>query len=197
MNCVATEAKLRFSVRGFDYALFIFGGFVMKKIVSAVLLFAILLFLISCSGQNPLDAVNLKLNDTQRCANCSIKFFSSENMSASYYITPQGFEWDKLEEKDYKMKITVSYDVYYEKDWDLGFGYAGSPKYEVSVVNSDGMGKIDDNMIAPTSSQTKSFSFSSRIADLKNTKLILTLSTDNVQNIIYFKNIKIDYQCYK
>ena len=118
-------------------------------------------------------------------------------MSASYYITPEGFEWDKLEEKGYKMKITVTYDVYYKKDWDLGFGYAGSPKYEVSVVNSDGMGKIDDNMPTETTSQTRTLSFSSKIVDLKNTRLVLTFSTDNIQNIIYFKNIKIDYQCYK
>lgn len=95
------------------------------------------------------------------------------------------------------MKITASYDVYYKKDWDLGFGYAGSPKYEVSVVNPDGMGKIDDNMPTETTSQTRTFSFSSKIVDLKNTRLVLTFSTDNIQNIIYFKNIKVDYQCYK
>ena len=151
----------------------------------------------SCSGTNPLDLVTLKLEDTQRCKDCSIKFSTSTDMSASYYITPEGFEWDKLEEKGYKMKITVTYDVYYKKDWDLGLGYAGSPKYEVSVVNSDGMGKIDDNMSTQTTSQTRTLSFSSKIVDLKNTRLVLTFSTDNIQNIIYFKNIKIDYHCYK
>ena len=95
------------------------------------------------------------------------------------------------------MKITVSYDVYYKKDWDLGFGYAGSPKYEVSVVNSDGMGKIDDNMPTETASQTRTLSFSSKIVDLKDTRLVLTFSTDNIQNVIYFKNIEVDYLCYK
>ena len=151
----------------------------------------------SCSAANPLDGVTLKLEDSQRCTDCSIKFSASTDMSASYYITPQGFEWDKLEEKGYKMKITVTYDVYYKKDWSLGLGYAGSPKYEVSVVNSDGMGKIDNNMTTSTSTQTRTISFTSQIVDLKNTRLVLTFSTDNIQNIIYFKNIKVDYQCYK
>lgn len=148
----------------------------------------------SCSGANPLT---LKLKDTKRCENCSIKFSSSTSMSASYYITPENFEWDKLEEKGYKMKITVTYDVYYDKDWNLGFGYAGSPKYEISVINSDGMGKIDSDMSTKLTSQTRTISFSSKIVDLKGTKLILTFSTDNIQNIIHFKNIRIDYQCYK
>lgn len=169
----------------------------MKKTFSIVLLLALIFSLVSCSGANPLDAVTLKLNDTMHCKDCSIKLSTDQNMSKSYYITPEGFEWDKLEEKGYKMKITVTYDVYYKQDWDLGFGYAGSPKYEVSVVNSDGMGKIDDNMPTETTSQTRTLSFSSKIVDLKNTKLVLTFSTDNIQNIIYFKNIKVDYQCYK
>ena len=169
----------------------------MRKIVSVVLLLVMVISISSCSGANPLDSATLKLEDTQRCKDCSIKFSTSTEMSASYYITPEGFEWDKLEEKGYKMKITVTYDVYYKKDWDLGFGYAGSPKYEVSVVNSDGMGKIDDNMPTETTSQTRTLSFSSKIVDLKNTRLVLTFSTDNIQNIIYFKNIKVDYQCYK
>ena len=169
----------------------------MRKIVSVILLLAMVISISSCSGASPLDSVTLKLKDTQRCEDCSIKFSTSTDMSASYYITPEGFEWDKLEEKGYKMKITVTYDVYYKKDWDLWFGYAGSPKYEVSVVNSDGMGKIDDNMPTETTSQTRTLSFSSKIVDLKNTRLVLTFSTDNIQNIIYFKNIKVNYQCYQ
>ena len=137
----------------------------MRKIVSVVLLLVMVISISSCSDANPLDSVTLKLEDTQRCKDCSIKFSTSTDMSASYYITPEGFEWDKLEEKGYKMKITVTYNVYYKKDWDLGFGYAGSPKYEVSVVNSDGMGKIDDNMPTEITSQTRTLSFSSKIVD--------------------------------
>ena len=166
----------------------------MKKYVSIVLLFAMMFSFVSCSGIN---MSTLKLEDTQRCKDCSIKLSTSTDMSATYYITPEGFEWDKLEEKGYKMKITVTYDVYYKKDWGLGFGYAGSPKYEVSVFNSDGMGKIDANIPAEATPTTRTLSFSSKIVDLKDTRVVLTFSTDNIQNIIYFTNIRVDYQCYK
>ena len=169
----------------------------MKKTVSIILLCLMVFSLVSCSEVSPLDAMTLKLEDTQRLKDCSIKFSSSTNMSASYYITPEGFNWEKLEEKGYKMAITVKYDVYYEKDWDLGLGYVGSPKYEVSVFNSDGMGKMDENMPTETTVQTREISFSLRAVDLKDTRLVLTFSTDNIQNVIYFENIKVDYQCYK
>lgn len=169
----------------------------MKKTFAIILILAIVLSFVSCKSASPFDAITLKLKDTTYCNDCSIKLSMSGDMIASYYITPEGFEWDTLEQKGYKMKITVTYDVYYKKDWDLGFGYAGSPKYEISVVNSDGMGKIDENMPTSTSTQTKIFSFASRIVDLKETRLVLTFSTDNIQNIIYFKNIKVDYLCYR
>ena len=171
----------------------------MKKVISIVLLLAVALSFVSCSasGDGLLGAVTLKLKDTQKCKDCSIKFSTSNDMSASYYITPSGFDMDELDKKGYNMRITVTYDVYYKKDWDLLIGYLGSPKYEVSVVNSDGMGKIDKDLSTSTSSQTRTFSVSASVADLKNTRLILTFSTDNIQNIIYFKNITVDYQCYK
>ena len=169
----------------------------MKKTVPIILLIAMLLSFTSCAQSTPFDAISLKLEDTTKCKDCSIKFSTSENMMASYYITPQGFEWDKLEEKGYNMKITIKYDVFYKKDWDLGFGYAGSPKYEVTILNSDGMGTGDENLTTSTTVQTRTISFSSKIVDLKDTKLVLTFSTDNIQNIIYFENITVSYQCYK
>lgn len=164
----------------------------MKKLISLLLFVSMFVSLLSCS-----DKSTLKLEDTLHCADCSIKFSSDKNAGASYYITPEGFEWDKLEENGYKMRVTVSYKVYYEKDWSLGFGYAGSPKYEISVVNADGMGKLEKDLSTTTSSQIRTLSFTSRIVDIKDTKLILTFSTDNIQNIIYFKNITVDYECYR
>ena len=93
------------------------------------------------------------------------------------------------------LSITIRFS--YTKDWSLGLGYLGSPKYEVTVVNSDGMGKIYNDLPTTTNSQTQSFSFSMSIADLKDTRLVLTFSTDNIQNLIHFKNIKINYRCYQ
>ena len=47
-----------------------------------------------------------------------------------YDITPTGFDYDKLEKSGYRIKIKVTYDVYYKKDYDVPFdvGYASLPK---------------------------------------------------------------------
>ena len=71
----------------------------MKKTISIIMLLVMMFSIVSCSSSNPLDSVALKLNDTQKCKDCSIKFSSSTDMSASYYITPEGFEWERLEKK--------------------------------------------------------------------------------------------------
>ena len=163
----------------------------MKKIISCMLYSFVILScvfsLVSCKNSN----VTLKLKDT-----ATLEDFSVFNSSTSGYITPEGFDWDKLEKKGYTMKITVNYDVYYEKNWgDLG--YVGSPKYEISIKTSDGMGQSDSNMTTSTTAKTRSISFSCRAVDLKNTSIILEVSSNNIQNIIHFKNVKINYTCYK
>lgn len=139
----------------------------------------------------------LKLKDEAQCKNCSIKMSTNLAPAVSYYITPSGFEWDRLEAKGYRMEIKVAYDVYYEKDWAIGIGYAGSPKYEISIVNSDGLGNMESNMTTNTKTQTRTMSLVYNIVDIKNQRIVLTFSTDNIQNIIYFKNIKVTYKCAK
>lgn len=168
----------------------------MKKIILTILVLLFALFGASCNRATPLDNITMNLSDTQYFENSSIKFSKNHNFSANYYITPNGFDWEKLQEKGYYMQITITYDVYYKKDWTVGVGYMGSPKYEISVTNSDGIRKTDKDLTTKKSIQTRTFSLLSSASDLKDTKLVLTFSTDNIQNIIYFSNIKIDYQCY-
>ena len=174
----------------------------MKKII--MLMLCSLIFVLSGCRESMQDIStaieNLKLTDTVRCKSCSIKFMDSNyNSSASYYITPNGFEMDKLEERGYHMEIKVTYDVYYKKDyevlWDIG--YAGSPRYEISIMNSDYMGKAENDLSTTTNGVTRKLSIRASIADIKNQRWVLTFSTDNIQNIIYFNNIVVTYTCYK
>ena len=142
----------------------------------------------------------LKTEDRVRCENGAIKFMDNNlNPAIMYNITPSGFELDKLDERGYILKLTITYDVYYEKDYDVlwDIGYAGSPKYEVTIANSDNMGKMEKDLSTSKSSKTKTMSLNLAISDIRNTKWTLTFSTDNVQNIIYFKNITIDYNFLK
>lgn len=141
----------------------------------------------------------LDLQSSTFCESGSIKWGKGHSSSITYYVTPSGFDLEKLASKGYHMKITVSYDVHYRKDYDVlwDIGYAGSPKYEAYLLNSDGLGDINENMSTATNSITRSLVYSSSVADLKNQRLTLTFSTNNIQNIIYFSNIVIQYQCYK
>ena len=79
--------------------------------------------------------------------------------------------------------------------WDIG--YAGSPRYEISISNEDGLGKMDEDLPTTTKKVKKTFSIKDYVADLKDMRLMLMFSTDNVQNIIYFTDIVVTYKCYK
>ena len=177
-----------------------------KTFLFLITLFLSILTLTSCnsyssgtSSYKPFEE-KLKLTDSIKCKDCSIKFMS-DNFSSelSYYVTPNGFEMNKLSEKGYYMTITVSFDVYYEKSynvlWDVG--YMGSPKYEVSIVNSDNLGKMDSNQLTYQNKVSRSIAITSSVSDMIGQRFILKFSTDNVQNIIHFEDINVKYNCLK
>lgn len=181
----------------------------MKKISLFMLLFVLSISLISCGSLESTSEIMggiveaekpLKLEDSRNCNGCTIKFLD-DNLSsnANYYITPNGFEMDKLAEKGYYMTITVTYKVKYTKDYDvlLDIGYAGSPKYEVSITNSDGLGRFQEDLPTTKTAVEKTISYTQSVSDLKSMRLILSFSTDNVQNRIHFSDIVVEYKCYK
>ena len=175
----------------------------MKKIMILIMLIGCIFALTGCSESGgDIGAVieNLKLNDTVTCKDCKIKFLDdSYNSSVSYYITPNGFEMDQLEERGYYMEIMVTYNVCYKKDYDMPWdiGYAGSPKYDVYIRNTDYMGKSETDLNTTTNIVSRSLTLRASIADIKNQRWILSFSTENVQNIIYFTDIVVSYRCYK
>ena len=60
----------------------------------------------------------LKIESKTTCSSTSIKFLSEINSNATYNISPNGFDMDRLEQLGYGIKIEVTYDVYYKKDYD-------------------------------------------------------------------------------
>ena len=167
----------------------------MKKALVFILIISLIFSLSSCFGASPFDALFLTMENSLRFENSHIKYSTDTPHSATCAITPQGFKMDLLEEKDYKMKITVTYDVYYEKDWDIGLGYLGAPKYEISIYNSD-RNFITEEQIATKTAKSQTASFIARIVDINNTHIYFKVSTYDIQNIIYFENIKVDYKCF-
>ncbi len=140
----------------------------------------------------------LKTEDSQWCKNCQIKFMDSELDGALYFsLTPNGFDMNALATEGYWMTITVTYDVRYIKDYDVlwDVGYAGSPKYEISLMNSDGFGKHQNDLGTSKTADTRTISLRKSAAELINEKITLKFSTDNIQNIICFENIVVSYMC--
>lgn len=152
--------------------------------------------------KNPMSlyAKWILLEKTAKCTNTRIKYMdSSESSSSIYYITPSDFDLRTLAENKYRMKITVTYDVFYRKDYDvfLDIGYMGSPKYEVAIYNSDKLGVYKNDLGTSKSSDTRTLTYTEYPANLIGEKIMLEFSTDNVQNKIYFENIVVKYECIK
>ncbi len=170
----------------------------MKK---TFILITLLLFLfVSCSNINSntpiIDQVYLKLEDKVKLENCKIKMSSKYDSSCSYSITPNGFDLDELAKKGYIMNIAIKYNVYFEKDYSFPIGYMGAPYFQISLMNSEYMG-WEEKKLASSNPQQELFSKNISISELKNTKLILTFSTQNIQNIIYITNAVVEYKCIK
>ena len=165
----------------------------MKKYLTLFLAITIILAFSACN--NVVDVTTpLKLEDSKYCDNTTIKTSSS-----TYLITPSGFDLEELNNREYKMKITVTYDVYYTKDWDVlwDIGYLGAPKFEVCILDDDLIGKMDKNITAPSNLKTKTITYTTDIVNLIGSKVFLTFSSDNIQNKIHFKNITVKYKCFK
>ncbi len=175
---------------------YIFDGWFRDKNLTEAVVYPL-----SISDDITLYAGWVKKEDTKTCSNCKIKFMDdsySSNLSCN--ITPSGFDYDKLEHYGANgLTVTVTYTVYYRKDYDvwLDIGYAGSPKYEASISNSSGYGKFLSDLTTSTSSRTRTISLSTTFDYFKNGSLYLTFSTDNIQNVIYFKDITVTYECVK
>ena len=154
------------------------------------------IFPLSIDNDMTIYAKWLKISDVQKCADASIKLSTKHNSSVYWYITPTGFDLDELSLREYYLEITITYEVYYKKDYDVPFdiGYFGSPKYEAYILNSDNRGTIKENLSTNKEADKRTLTYKINAVDLKNQSITLKFSTDNVQNIIYFENININYQ---
>lgn len=169
----------------------------MKKIILALAMTSLIL-LPSCDEDSPFVGGNgeivetLKKKDSMRIRDVTI--------SGNYvkcYITPSGFEYDKLINKGYThMNITFEYYVSYKKTWDsLDFLYKGAPKYDVTIEDSNKMGVEKDGLKTTNNITYQSISASWDLVDLKFVQLMLEIGSTNIQNDIYFTDLKVSYQC--
>lgn len=169
---------------------------IFKLLLTIIMLVVCAFSICACDATEDIrEAVNpIKLSDSMRCEGTTIKASAS-----SYVITPAGFDYDELNKRGYRMTIRVSYDVYYTKDWDVlwDIGYLGAPKYEVCILDDDLVGKMNSDVVAPSSTKNRSIAYTTDVVNLIGSKVYLTFSSDNIQNKIHFKNINIVFECFK
>lgn len=156
------------------------------------------IFPLNVNKDTVLYAKWLKIEDTVYLGNASLKCWNGYNDTATYYVTPAGFDLDRLNQLGYTMKIQVSYYLSYTKDYNVPFdiGYLGKPEYNVSLVNSKNHGAIYENMDTTDSKIYQGFELIVNISDLKGEQFRLIFNTDNIQNIVNFEDIEVSYSCY-
>ena len=139
----------------------------------------------------------LKLSGTGSFVDSYIDSSAFTNEGNTYSLSPNGFNMERLQELGYRMKITVSYEVSYKKDFDgLDIFYAGAPKYETYIIMDGETVVAKEDQKASKTSAIKTLEYAAKITDIKDKEIKLTFSSDNCQNIIYFENICVRYECF-
>ena len=125
------------------------------------------------------------------------KFLYTEGIKGN--ILPKGFDFKRLSELDYNVKIVITYEVYYTKDYDVlwDIGYLGAPKFETYIIHSGTKVFKKENQTAQKAITTYSITYKTSAYDLYNENLEIQISTNNIQNKIHIQNLKIDIECYK
>ena len=174
---------------------YLFDGWYRDKSLTTVAVFPLTL-----EADTILYAKWLKIKGTMQCDGAVFKNWEGFHSGGRWSVTPVGFDYDALKRQEYiGINITVTYDVYYRKDYDAlwDVGYAGAPKYEASLMNSGGVGTRKNNLSTTQSASQRSISCGFRFDEMDSETIYLRFATENVQNKVYIDNIIVTYECVK
>lgn len=174
---------------------YLFDGWYLDKDFKAAAIFPL-----SVEYDTTLYAKWLKIYDTATTdSTVTISGKKDYSSSQSFDVTPPDFDFKALAEKGLLLRITVSYDVFYRKEYDVlwDIGYAGAPRYEIYLLGKDLTGNFEEDVTAPSSSKTRTLMMCTSAEYFYNNKITLTFSTNNVQNVVRVKNIVVTYECGK
>lgn len=117
----------------------------------------------------------------------------------TYDLTPKKFNLTRLAELGYNINITITYDAYYKKTYDAlwDIGYLGAPEFETSIKKTNTLVHFETVQRIATKPQSYTITYNATASDLSDDSLTLKFSSDNIQNAIYFENIRVIYTCYK
>ena len=131
------------------------------------------------------------------CASVQFSYDDSYKHSADYSVIPENLDLTKLVSQGYYVKLDVTYEVYYEKDFDnpFDFGYFGAPDHDALLVDGEMRGVLNKDLPTLTVPTEESLTMVISAGELASGRYFLKLITYNMQNIVHFKNIKIEYTC--
>ena len=160
----------------------------MKKILSLLLALAVIICAVSCTPAG--------YESTLADATLEYKLVNAQTSGkATYYVTPTKLDLNDLASKGYNVEIEVSYEISYDKRWGIDAGYTGAPKYDVTILDKNGVGVEKNGEVPEKNPETNSIVYTASASDLKDNRVILTFSTINIQNTLYLKNINVKYKC--
>ena len=134
-------------------------------------------------------ALEIKRN---KCTDVSIKALSrSYDNYKSFGLSLVGFDYEYLEKNGMGLQFQIIYSVKYKKDYNVIFdiGYAGSPKYEISLINESLSGYFEYDLPTTQSEERCIYIYNTTLDFSKGQQVSLVFSTDNVQNIISYTDI--------
>ena len=161
----------------------------MRKIF-ILLLSAVMIFsAVSCGADEP------KTESSVSCENFSIKFSTQTESIKTLTVTPEELDWNALRDAGYKsVKITVSYKVSFEKQWGFGnIGYLGNPRYDLSILNSDGVVESFLGLETEDEPKSRTESHTMTLDDVADKEITLKFETTNIQNLISFGDVVVEY----
>ena len=129
--------------------------------------------------------------------NATVQFSTDNSYKTEYEVTPKELDLKALAAQGYNVQIDVTYEVYYEKNYNVpfDFGYLGAPDHDVYLVNAYDDGLVKENLPTSTEATAETLSIVISAAFLSKNYYYLRLVTYNTQNIVYFNNIRVTYTC--
>lgn len=137
----------------------------------------------------------VKSTYTLDLANASVSYDIEHNYKAEYLVNPSEFDLEVLAAQGYDIKIDVTYEVFYEKNYDIPFGYRGAPDHDVHLTDSYDQGTMNEDLPTTETATEESVSIIISAEKLTERNYYLRLMTYNLQNIVHFQNISVTYTC--
>lgn len=186
-RCEALDSAPIPTRRGYDFDGWFFDEALTEKVV----------FPLELTEDVTLYAAWYKTEYTEALDAASIRFLSEGSTNKKTYAlsVPKEIDIAEITRRGYRVQLTVNYEISYTRDWVKDFGYLGAPKYDVSILNSSGVGANHEELTAPDTATAAGVSYTFGTAELAG--LTFAVKTQNIQNTVHLRKMTVTYKLVK